>query len=94
MSSNVPYVQKVLVTDGDLGFVASGTALYTVIKKSDYRAVTIYNVPPKGLVAWVDKKDGSIPLTVTPATVVAADLPFLHIGVGWDGDGDGITEGI
>lgn len=94
MSSNVPYVQKVLVTDGNLGFVASGTALYTVIKKSDYRAVTIYNVPPKGLVAWVDKKDGSIPLTVTPATVVAADLPFLHIGVGWDGDGDGITEGI
>ena len=94
MSSNVPYVQKVLVTDGNLGFVAAGTPLYTVIKKSDYRAITIYNIPPKGLVAWVDKKDGSIPVTVTPATITAADLPYLHIGVGWDGDGDGITEGI
>ncbi len=94
MSSNVPYVQKVLVTDGNLGFVTDGTPLYTIIKKSDYRATTVYNVPAKGLVAWVDRKDGTIPVTITPFNITASDLPFLHIGVGYDGNGDGIVEGI
>lgn len=92
--SNVKYIEKVLVTDGNLGFVPAATPLYTSIKKSAYRTQTVYNVVPKQLVAWVDKKDGTIPLTVTPATLTAADLPFLHIGVGYDGDGDGIVEAI
>jgi hypothetical protein len=92
--NNVAEIEKVLVTDGNLGFVATGTALYSVVKTKDLRAKRMYNITPKRLVAWVDKKDGSIPLTVAPADIVAGDLPFLHIGVGYDGDGDGIAEAI
>lgn len=92
--NNIPYVNKALVTAGDLGFVTAGTALYTVINQKDFRGTKIYNVAPGQLVAWVDKQDGTIPLTETPATISAADLPFLHIGVGHDGDGDGITESV
>jgi hypothetical protein len=94
MANNVPYVEKVLVTKGDLGFVANGTALYSFLNEKDFRGKLIYNVAPGQPVAWVDKKDGTIPLTVTPATLVVTDLPFLHIGVGYDGDNDGITEAI
>lgn len=94
MSKHVPYIEKVLVTSGNLGFVTSGTALYTVIKKGPYRTKMVYNVAPKQLVAWVDLKDGTIPQTVSPAAISASDLPFLHIGVGYDGDGDGIVEAI
>jgi len=92
--NNIPYVNKALVTAGDLGFVTAGTALYTVINQKDFRGTKIYNVAPGQLVAWVDRQDGTIPLTETPATIVAGDLPFLHIGVGHDGDGDGITESV
>lgn len=92
--THIPYVQKVLVTNGNLGFVTGGVPLYTAIKLKDLRATVVYNVPPKGLVAWVDKKDGSVPLTVGVASITAAMLPYLHIGVGYDGDGDGITEAI
>lgn len=92
--TNTPYVEKKLVTKGDLGFVTAGTALYSVLNQKDFRGKLIYNVAPGQLVAWVDKKDGTIPLTETPATIIAADLPFLHIGVGYDGDNDGIVEAI
>lgn len=92
--TNTPYVNKALVTAGDLGFVTAATPLYTVINQKDFRGTKIYNVAPGQLVAWVDKQDGTIPLTETPATIVAADLPFLHIGVGYDGDGDGIVEAV
>lgn len=92
--TNIPYVQKVLVTDGNLGFQPGGQPLYTIVKRKDLRADIIYNVAPKRLVAWIDKKDQTVPLTISPATISATDLPFLHIGVGYDGNGDGIVEAI
>jgi hypothetical protein len=94
---NVPEITKVLVTDGNLGFVPTGLDLYAVnCKPGQYRSGVplVYNVQPKRLVAWLDKKDGSVPKTIAPADITAADLPFLHIGVGYDGNGDGLSEAI
>lgn len=91
---NVNYIDKILVTGGNVGFVATATPLYTEVVTSPNRGAIYYNVAPMQPVIWVDLKDGSIPLTKTPATLTVGDLPYLHIGVGFDGDGDGLVESI
>jgi len=84
-----------LSTDGNLGFVPTGTPLYRLVKTARDGYKKLYNVPPQGLVMWVGDADcADIPLTIEPADLTVQDLYEIHIGVGYDGDGDGVVETI
>jgi len=93
MSKKIRYTRHIS-TEGNLGFVASGTALYseyedngTIIKK--------YNVPPKALAMWIETKDGSIPTTIEPADLTTANqISKLKIGVGYSSMNKKISDGI
>lgn len=93
-NGNTPFIEKVLVTGGNLAMATPGD-LYSVVKTKHLRAKRIYNVAPKQLVAFIDKKDGTIPQKVTEtSTINDQDYAYLHFGVGFDSDGDGIVDAI
>ena len=87
------YLERHIVTEGDLGFVAAAGDLYTQFVKNN-RITTIYNVAPKQLIMWVPTLDGSIPQTIAPADVDITNVNELRIGVGYDVDGIGISTDI
>ena len=82
MNKQIRYTRHIS-TEGNLGFVASGTALYSEVE-SNGTIIRQYNVTPKRLVMWVEPTDGSIPTAIVPADLTAADdLSRLKIAVGY-----------
>jgi hypothetical protein len=83
-----------LVTKGNYNFVATGTALYTVIKKGD-KFKKVYNVAPGQPVMWAADAVGTTPpTTIRPADLTVNHLPNLRIGVGISTEKNGITDAI
>lgn len=85
-------IKRHLVTGGNFNFVADGTDLYKLVKSGN-KFKKYYNVAPGQLVMWVPDPY-NIPTTVTPATLTAADLPKIKIGVGYSTQGNGMTDAI
>lgn len=83
-------VQSHIVAAGDYSMVAAGLPLFTAVG-TGRRARLIYNVNPGQIVAYTIS--GGVATTVD-ATLSASDLYSLFIGVGYDGDGDGVTDDI
>lgn len=83
-----------LVTAGNYGFVANGTALYKVVKKGE-KFTKYYNVAPGQPVMWAGDAVGTTPPnTIAPANLLVTHLPNLKIGVGVSTKGNGITDAI
>lgn len=81
-------------TDGNLGFVPTGTNLFTLRKKGHSFRKT-YNVAPNQLVMWTGDLDcATPPTTVAPADLTVDILNDLHIGVGYDSNLDGTADMI
>lgn len=83
-----------LVTAGNYGFVATGTAVYRVVRVGD-QFYKYYNVAPGQLVMWADDPTCiRTPNAIAPADLTLAHLSTLKIGVGVSTQGDGITDAI
>jgi hypothetical protein len=90
MTSIKTDTEKHVVTYGNHAFVAGGLSLFDVVGTKNKRLA--YNVLPGQLVAY--KKLNGEYKTVNIAALSAADLHSLYIGVGYSGDGSGLTTDI
>lgn len=91
-STNKKDTLKHIVASGDYALAAAGQPLFTSTPIKRNKVKINYNVLPGQLVAYT--QSGGTTLTVDDATLAAADLPNLYIGVGIDLNGDGVTDDI
>lgn len=80
-------VDRHIVTKGDYGMLAAGSDLYTIASGNIH-----WNVAPGQLVAYTVANGAAT--VVDNTTLAAGDLPELFIGVGYDSNGDGVTDDI
>lgn len=87
-------VKRHLVTSGNFGFVANGTAIFT-LRKVGKKFFKDWNVAPGQLVMWSgDINCTTPPNAIAPANLTLSQLRELNIGVGYSENNDGITTSI
>lgn len=94
---NNAYFNRVLVTKGDFDFPATGLPLYTIKKGKGRKTRRIYNGAIKvgQPVLWLNPATvGAVPETVDVASITAANIGKLHIGVAVSTGKNGVVDAI
>lgn len=91
MTSISKDTEKHIVTYGNYGFVSANQSLFTLVGSGNNKRI-VYNVLPGQLVAY--KKVNGEYKTVNTASLTAADLHHLYVGVGYSANNSAETTHI
>lgn len=94
MARNINSIQRHIVERCNLPMVEAGLNLFDCPAGcSKPGAKSFYNVAPGQLVAYTIDGTGNVPVTIGAADI-ATTTGDIYIGIGWDADGDGVSDDV